>query len=88
MKAFDKFNETLHYLLVGSIVKAHLEDTGSVSEGGDVSSSVLLVHGLSCKFLSDHVADDAKHGSAAVVELGVELAGLFMKEVVGLISKL
>ena len=43
-----------------------------------MSSSVLLVHGLSSELLSDHVAHDAHHSSTAVVDLNIELAGLLL----------
>ena len=56
--------------------RSYLEDTLSVSERRNVPSGVLLVHGLAGELLGDHVAEDTEHGGAAVVELGVELAGL------------
>jgi hypothetical protein len=53
-----------------------LEDTGAITEGGDVSGSVLLVHGLASKLLSNHVSEDTHHSGTAVVQLNIELAGL------------
>ena len=58
--------------------KQRLENTASVSEGGDVAGRVLLVHGLASELLSDHVSDDSEHGGASVVQLSVELAGLLL----------
>jgi len=43
-----------------------------------VSSSVLLIHGLSSELLSNHVSENAHHSSTAVVELSIELAGLLL----------
>ena len=58
--------------------KSNLEDTLSVSEGGDVASRVLLEHSLSGKNLSNHVTHDTHHSGTTVVQLNVELAGLFL----------
>ena len=41
-----------------------------------MTCGVLLGHGLSGDDLDNHVTHDSHHGGAAVVELGVELAGL------------
>jgi len=57
----------------------NLEDTLAITEGRDVSSSVLLVHGLASEDLSNHVAHDTHLGSTAVVELNIELAGLLLR---------
>ena len=42
-----------------------------------MSGSVLLVHGLSGQLLGNHVSKDTHLGGTAVVELYVQLAGLF-----------
>eukprot|EP01083_Nonionella_stella_P271087 918305_1 len=66
------------YLNYNKIVMGNLEDTGSVSEGGDVSSRVLLVHGLSGKNLSNHISHDSHHSGTSVVKLNIKLAGLLL----------
>jgi hypothetical protein len=53
-----------------------LEDTLAITEGGDVSGSVLLVHSLAGELFSNHVSEDSHHSSSAVVQLNIELAGL------------
>ena len=55
-----------------------LEDTLSISEGGDVSGGVLLVHGLSGELLSNHVSEDTHHSGTSVVDLNIQLAGLLL----------
>jgi hypothetical protein len=42
-----------------------------------VTSGVLLVHGLSGELFGNHVTHNSHHGGAAVVDLNIELAGLF-----------
>mmetsp|Transcript_3364 Transcript_3364/g.6295 ORF Transcript_3364/g.6295 Transcript_3364/m.6295 type:complete len:218 (-) Transcript_3364:42-695(-) len=56
----------------------HLEDSLSISERRDVSRSILLVHGLSSKNLSNHVTHDSHHSSTSVVKLNIELARLLL----------
>mmetsp|Transcript_11059 Transcript_11059/g.23228 ORF Transcript_11059/g.23228 Transcript_11059/m.23228 type:complete len:277 (-) Transcript_11059:35-865(-) len=56
-----------------------LEDTLTITEGRDVSSGVLLVHGLPSDDLNNHVAHDAHLGGTAVVQLNIELAGLLLR---------
>ena len=53
-----------------------LEYTLSITEGGDVSGSVLLVHGLSSHALNNHVSHNSHHGGTSVVQLNIQLAGL------------
>ena len=53
-----------------------LEYTLSITEGGDVSGSVLLVHGLSGHALNNHVSHNSHHGGTSVVQLNIQLAGL------------
>ena len=60
--------------LVSRVV--NLEDTLSITEGGDVSGGVLFVHGLSSHNLDNHVTHDTHHSGTSVVKLNVELAGL------------
>ena len=55
-----------------------LEETLSIGKRVEVASSVLLVHGLSSELLCDHVAHDAHHSSAAIVQLNIELASLLL----------
>mmetsp|Transcript_54920 Transcript_54920/g.64212 ORF Transcript_54920/g.64212 Transcript_54920/m.64212 type:complete len:177 (+) Transcript_54920:85-615(+) len=55
---------------------ACLEYTLSITERRNVSSGVLLVHGLSGKLLANHVSDDTQHSSTAVVKLNIQFAGL------------
>ena len=69
---------TYRYLKGTTLHSFRLEETLSISKRVEVASSVLLVHGLSSELLSDHVAHDAHHGSAAVVDLNIELAGLLL----------
>ena len=57
----------------------NLEDTLAISEGGDVSSSILLVHSLAGKNLSNHVTHDSHHSGTAVVQLNIKLAGLLLR---------
>jgi hypothetical protein len=53
-----------------------LEDTLAITEGGDVSSGVLLVHGLAGELFGNHVSEDTHLGGSAVVQFNIELAGL------------
>jgi len=59
-------------------VREYLEDTLAITEWGDVSSGVLLVHGLASELLGNHVSEDTHHGGTSVVELDVQLAGLLL----------
>ena len=43
-----------------------------------MSSGVLFVHGLSGHNFDNHVTHDSHHSGTSVVDLGVELAGLFL----------
>jgi len=54
----------------------NLENTLSVSEGGDVASGVLLSHGLAGHALNNHVSHNSHHSGTSVVQLNIELAGL------------
>ena len=42
-----------------------------------MASGILLVHGLPCDLFGDHVSDNAHHSGTSVVDLSVQLAGLF-----------
>jgi hypothetical protein len=49
----------------------------AISEGGDVSSGVLFVHSLSSDAFRNHVTENSHHSGTSIVDLGVQLAGLF-----------
>eukprot|EP01083_Nonionella_stella_P114879 340041_1 len=53
----------------------------SVSEWGEVTSGVLLVHGLSSDTFGNHISKDSHHGGTAIVELNGTLGevGLLIK---------
>jgi len=56
-----------------------LEDTKSITERGNVSCSVLLVHCLSGHAFNNHISENSHHSSTTVVELNIELAGLLLR---------
>ena len=53
-----------------------LEDTLSISEGGDVAGGVLLVHSLAGELFGNHVSEDTQHSGTSVVQFNIELARL------------
>ena len=44
-----------------------------------MSGGVLFVHSLSGELFGNHVSDDTHHGGTSVVQLNIELAGLFFR---------
>jgi hypothetical protein len=64
---------TIYYSIVDY---PSLEETLTITEGGDVASRVLFVHSLSGHLFNNHVSKNTHHGGASVVDFGIQLAGL------------
>ena len=60
-------------------IQRHLEETLAIAEGVEVGGGGLLSKGLTSDDLMSDGADDASHGGAAVVELGVALTKLALR---------
>merc|ERR1712111_198948 len=56
-----------------------LEDTLSITERRDMTSSVLLIHSLSSKLLSNHITNNTHHSSTSVIQFNIKLTGLFIR---------
>mmetsp|Transcript_3299 Transcript_3299/g.4622 ORF Transcript_3299/g.4622 Transcript_3299/m.4622 type:complete len:215 (+) Transcript_3299:470-1114(+) len=55
-----------------------LEETFTIFEWVEMSSSILFVHSLSGELLGDHVSHNSHHSGTSIVEFGIKLAGLLL----------